>query len=178
MTEIVDATDSLHVNQNPVVIQPASPPQNQDPIAPSTTPTRTNQQRMLPTAVQTRTLSQIISGSNTASIYVPTNAGAVHLVNFTLNNDLNHQVLAVPDMSLYIGITDISQVADADEWPRIGFEMHSFPVSFMASDWGQTNGIDQVAKVTWYNNSGDYQDVLVVAQWRVIVQPETLGSSR
>lgn len=141
---------------------------------------RTGQQGLLPTAVQPRFLSQIISGSNVQSSYIRVLDGRNFLVRFTLTNDSGKQVLAVPDSSVYIGITNISQVGilPTPIWPRLGFSMFQFPVSFNSSDWGFTDGINQVTSITGYNGTGNDQDVLVVTQWRVIVQPQSNDSQR
>lgn len=139
---------------------------------------RVNQQAILPTAVQTRFLSQLITGSNAQSNYIRTPAGRNFLTRFTVTNDQGQQVLAIPDTSVYIGIVDISNATADNEWPRVGFDMHTFPISFNSSDWGFTNGINQVATVTGYNNTGSDQDVLIVTQWRVIVQPASTAGTQ
>ena len=175
MTDIQDAQNATQKTSNdPVAAADSAPP------APPST--RVNQQAVLPTAVQTKTFSNLIQTNPSPTwLYVPTAAAVSHARNFTFTPQTSgqeQQVLAVPDMSLYIGITDISQVDSSAQWPRTGFDVQSFPVFFINSDWGMTDGVDQVARIAWYNNSGSYQDVLIVCQFRYIVQPQALGASR
>lgn len=178
MPQTYTASDHVYETRRGEQIDPTTTVPDQPASAPGRVSNRTNQQGMLATSVQTRILNEIITGSNTTATHFSLPDATTVTFNSTLTNNQNQQVLGVPDISVYIGITDISQVSDATQWPNSTVGASNFPIYFNPSDWGMSDGINQVARTTCRNNTGSPQDVLHVVHWRVIAQPQIIGSER
>lgn len=139
---------------------------------------RTAQQNILPTAVQSRFLSQIITTSPITWNYINIPNSSSGKFVFAVNNNQNQQILALPDVTAYVGITDISQISNASEWPTAAIGGGNCPIYINSSDWGLSNGINSITKVVVRNNTGNPLDAVVVVQWRIITQPQSSDAQR
>lgn len=131
-------------------------------------PDRVSQQQIIPGFVRTRALGNIIdssvSGLGNALFgkgIVPNGFSGVF--NLTVASSLNQVILAVPDVSFYIG-----SVAAANQWPTAAVGGGNFPIYVTTNDFGQTNNVDVVTRVVCRNNSGADQTVIVAVRWRII----------
>lgn len=171
MTSIQDAQNSTQKTANQPVVAASSTPGVDN-------PTRTNQQRMLPTGVQSRLvsadfISNLITNSNTNSVSGILRDGSTTRVTAILTNNNGLEVLGVPDMSVYIGISNIDQISSNNEWPTTSVNMNNFPVSFNPSDYGLSDGNNQVATINIANFSGTDYPILIVVRWRIITQGDS-----
>lgn len=168
MADIVSATDNT-------VTPGANAPQVADPTSVPvatntaiTSPTRVQKQKTLPSFITSRSLGQVITSSATglgnalfANFVVPNSTSGV----FTLKvANVNKQViLAVPDVSVYIG----SQPSDATQWPTAAVGGGNLPV-YVMNDFGQTDNVNVVTRVVVRNNTGSDQSITVAIRWRII----------
>lgn len=137
---------------------------------------RINQQRILPNAISTRLLNSIFSYTDVGSASAVIPDGTSVTFNGVVEDKLSRPIIAFPDIAVYIGITDISQANDDNQWPTATVGGGSLPVYVNPSNWGKTNGTNEVSSVTVRNSTGTNQTILVVFQWRVLTQPGSASS--
>lgn len=137
---------------------------------------RVNQQSMLANAVTSHVLGGIISGnpeslkagsgvSFTDSGLTSIPNGESRTITTTLSDNFGRVLLAMPDEAIYINGT-----AAANQWPNATFNMTNVKVSFW-NDWGYTNNINVVRRVSLVNNSGGAITVTYIYRWRIITNP-------
>lgn len=132
---------------------------------------RINQQQILPGAISNRFLNNLISSSNTTNTpFVVANGTSTTLI-CTLVDNFNRIILAIPQISIYIGISDPMQATAANTWPTAAIGGGNFPVYFNPFSYQGVTGNNQVARVTCRNNSGADQQVLATVQWKLITVP-------
>lgn len=132
---------------------------------------RVSQQRILPTALANRLFSQILSFSDTTNAtFLAPNAQST-TITATLSNNNNQPIFAIPEISVYIGISTIDEISDLNQWPTAAVGGGNFPIYFNSFDYGQASDNDQVARVTCRNNTGAAQQILIVIQWKVLTFP-------
>lgn len=134
---------------------------------------RVNQQNLLPTAITNKFLSEAVSLSTFSQLSFVAVNNATTNVNCTLVDNNNRVILALPQISIFIGITDYSQATLQNQHPTQTVGFGSFPVYFNPFDYYQVEGNDQVARVSCRNNTGTDQQVLLVVRWKVFTVPTT-----
>lgn len=115
-------------------------------------------------------VGDVITGNPaTTNLGAGTSSGVFTLLNtktvrvaFTLSDNFRRVVLAVPDVSVYLG-----SISTANHWPTDAYNMVTLPVSAM-NDWGNTDNVNVVNRVVITNNTGSDQDLVVVNRWRII----------
>lgn len=138
---------------------------------PSENNPRVNQQQLLPAAIKERLLGNIISGNpvsteagsgNASTLTIPD--ASTGYVRNTLTDNFGRVLLAVPDISVYIG-----SISAATQWPSdsLSIGMGNMPLH-VRNDWGRTDNVNVVNEIAIRNNTGSSQDVIVVLRWRII----------
>lgn len=176
---IVNAADNT-VNperDNPLQIVPSSHVvDNKDIAEVSSSQNRVPQQKVIPNAVQTRMIGSLFSdnpsginlGTANFSTSIVPNSSSVTF-NFSINNPNNNQLIAPPDVSVYIG----GVISSSTQWPTQAVGGGNFPVYITPSDWGLSDNLTVVTRVTCRNNTGSDQLVTVAVRWRIITFPIT-----
>lgn len=140
-------------------------------------PERITQQKILPTAIVTRFFGNLVSFSGVLHIpFIVTN-GTSTLLTTSIVDNANRPILAIPQISIYIGPQNIDQISDSNQWPTAAVGGGNFPVYFNPFDYGQVSGADQVARVTCRNNTGSDQQVFAIVQWKVLTVPSPTSST-
>lgn len=134
---------------------------------------RITQQDLTPGSVKARNISNAVTSSHSglgnglaASITVPA-AQSGNFV-FTLKDNLNRTILAVPDVSVFP-----ESVTAANQWPNSTYGMGTMPVTVM-NDWGLSDNVGVVTRVVVRNNLTSDVFVTVVCRWRMVVN-QTAG---
>ena len=68
--------------------------------------------------------------------------------------------LASPDVSVYH-----DSISEATRYPNATINMSNFPVSIW-TDWGSTNNVNVVIRISVYNNTGSDQEIVTVSRVR------------
>lgn len=143
--------------------------EDKDPL--SNVPPRVTQQQIQPTAIANKFLSNLMTFSDLVAIPFVALNGQSTIATATLTNNNKQPIFAIPEISVYIGISNISQISNLTEWPTAAVGGGNFPIYFNPFDYGHSDGANQVARVTCRNNSGADQPCLFVVQWRVLTFP-------
>lgn len=132
-----------------------------------------------PTALSNRLFTNLVSFSDVIVVpFVVANATS-SAVTSTIADNYKRIILAVPQVSIYIGITNTSQIlADgSNQWPTAAVGGGNFPVYFNPFDWGRSDDLNQVTRITCRNNTGSDQQVLAVIQWKMLTVPSSTPSN-
>lgn len=134
------------------------------------TNSRVNQQYIRPQAVKDRNIGPIVTSSHSGlgnadfvTATVPNSSS--RNIYFTLTDKQGRVMLAVPDVSVYIG-----SVTDANQWPTSTVGGGNFPV-YVMNDFGQSDNVNVVTHVVCRNNTGVDQTIVVACRWRIVVNP-------
>lgn len=133
---------------------------------------RISQQRMLPNSLANRLFSQLVSFSDTVSLPLVITNGTSSTINATIMDNDNRIILAIPQVSIYIGIDNIGDISNLNQWPTQAVGGGNFPVYFNPFDYGHVSSPDQVSRVTCRNNTGSDQQILAVIQWKILTVPQ------
>lgn len=135
------------------------------------TDSRINQQRLVSGAVKPAALStnliQVVRGTP-GSIYLPDGNSAQFL--FTLSNNNNNLILAVPSVSFFIGGDNLTGA----HWPGKQFGEGAMPTSVFNDDYF-SDGNNTVTQAVIRNNSGSTQLVYCYCNWRVVINTGSQG---
>lgn len=165
----VDATANEYKQSNIEVV--TIPSVENKPTFDQVDRSRTNQQSLLPTSLQNRLLANFISSSNqtySAAVIQPSTSGTF---TFTVRNTKGLRIVAVPDVSVYVGVTSLSEIKFENQWPTPALGGGNFPVYITPNDWGYTDNLNSVTRITCRNNSASPVPALAVVQWRILTQP-------
>lgn len=128
---------------------------------------RIGQLDVKPSAINTRAIGNLVDSSSpglgrgsVASLTIPDSASGTFA--FTLTDNQKRVVMAVPDMSWYIG-----SISPATQWPNATYGMGNMR-SAVWNDWGSTDNINVVTKLIVRNDTGSAQLVIAVCRWRII----------
>lgn len=138
---------------------------------------RVNQQQILPTAISNRFLSEAVSTSTFSWVAFTVANSTSSTVNCTLEDRFDRVILAIPQISIFIGITNYSQGTLANQWPTTAIGGGNFPIYFNPFDYFKVSGNNQVARVTCRNNTGTDQQLVAAVQWKVFTVPTTTQST-
>lgn len=166
----VDGQDSLLHTNKTEIITPDSV-ESKDPFNSDPSVSRSNQQLVLPTTVNTRLLGSLFYFTEPSSVSFISPPSASVTVTAIIRDTYGRPIMAQPDKSVYIGIQNINQISDLTQWPTAAVGGGNYPVYFNDSDYGYTDNVNSVCRITCRNNTGADQQVLVVVRWRVFPQP-------
>lgn len=128
---------------------------------------RVGQNQLLPNSVDGQVVGNIIESSHAGlgtgargTVVIPD--GSSGTFTFTLFDKLSRTILAVPDVSWYIG-----SVSTATQWPNTTFGMGNMR-STVWNDFGTTDNVNVVTKLIVRNDTGSPQTVIGICRWRVI----------
>ncbi len=131
---------------------------------------RIGQQEVKPQAVKDRNVAPLVTSSHNGlgrgqvqTALMISNTTTVFT--FSVRDNLNRTILAVPDVSLYLG-----SVSAATQYPYQAYGMGNMPIA-VYNDWGLSDNVGVVTRFLVRNNSGADVTGIAVCRWRIITNP-------
>ncbi len=168
------------MESNSVTNSPFNSAGNGDPrVVPSVDPFNMPQQpinslQLRPGSVRQTAVGNLVSSShaglgNAAFSAQLLPAMTTNQVNFILTDALARTVSGQPDVALFTGITDPSQIApdNSNQWPNVNFGLSNMPW-MPYQNWGITDNVNTVTSVAIRNNTSNDVNVVIAVRWRLV----------